>query len=358
MTDPASSRSRSALRWPWIAAWGLAVAMVHPGCPCSSTSQDLPFLSITVTWDPSLGIDQLRFSGLAATTLDFDAGLAVLDGGVNLFPPDASLEPPKPDPTLTPGASITVYLPRRAEGDLAAVAVDGLSASQKVATGLGVLASPPIQAGKNVIAVQLTSITAGADAGADAGNPDAGTVDASFDGGADAGLPASDGGVCDFATCPDGCCNGTTCETGTTPQFCGTGGSQCQTCQICYMQQCCSPNCGTAACGADDGCGGKCPGICPMGFTCIVGTCVLNGDAGCGCGPGACCGGIGAACCPSQADCCGSLCCAPSAGTCCPGSSGISRCCPSNCCCVSLMGTPLCGVRAGADGGHCTCPGA
>jgi hypothetical protein len=43
--------------------------------------------------------------------------------------------------------------------------------------------------------------------------------------------------------------------------------------EFCYQGRCCVRNCASNVCGADDGCGGKCPGACPEGQTCLEGTC-------------------------------------------------------------------------------------
>jgi hypothetical protein len=36
--------------------------------------------------------------------------------------------------------------------------------------------------------------------------------------------------ACDWGLCPTGCCNGTTCEPGTSTSYCGYGGESCNTC--------------------------------------------------------------------------------------------------------------------------------
>jgi hypothetical protein len=66
---------------------------------------------------------------------------------------------------------------------------------------------------------------------------------------------------------------------------------------------CCQPQCAGKACGAPDGCGGKCQsGTCPVNATCQSGACVCTVLA------------CGASCCAAGQVCKGSACCTPSCG--------------------------------------------
>jgi hypothetical protein len=95
---------------------------------------------------------------------------------------------------------------------------------------------------------------------------------------------------CGGASCPDGCCDGATCQTGTTNDHCGRGGAACVACaddQVCVG--------GSCACTA-----ASCPSGCCDGTTCVPAGQQTDGQ----------CGANGAACaaCPNGKHCCGGVC--------------------------------------------------
>jgi hypothetical protein len=121
----------------------------------------------------------------------------------------------------------------------------------------------------------------------------------------DAG-PQPEGGGCNAATCPTGCCDGAgTCQPGAAPTACGTAGRACQSCPAEGFQLCENHTCGNpvAGCSAQN-CNGCCDGnICfaggdpdecgrvgdvcrhckREGLACAGGECVTTA-----CGPGTC----------------------------------------------------------------------
>jgi hypothetical protein len=141
--------------------------------------------------------------------------------------------------------------------------------------------------------------------------------------------------VCTPASCPDGCCEGSTCEGGNTNAACGTAGAVCVTCPSgtqcqngscvcgpgacsgCCQNNVCQPGNANQACGT----GGAICATCPSGTQCQNGSCVpvcspATCPSGCcqnnfcqpGTSPGACrgevagvclvCGGTTSFCCP------------------------------------------------------------
>jgi hypothetical protein len=159
---------------------------------------------------------------------------------------------------------------------------------------------------------------------------------------------------CDQQSCPTGCCDGTSCNRGTSEQACGTNGAACQICdgnQRCDGQSCvCVPttcakagkNCGQIA----DGCGG----ILNCGTCTAPQSCGGGGTANiCGCTP--------ATTCPAGQNCgtitdgCG--------GTLDCGSCDANQCltCASNVC-VSTCGgaTPVCNGSGGCVCNATSCP--
>jgi hypothetical protein len=99
--------------------------------------------------------------------------------------------------------------------------------------------------------------------------------------------------VCDATSCPTGCCNGTTCETGTATTACGSGGATCQVCRGTTPTQVCgnlfdgTPGGGVTACCFPGGTPGVCNGdnyeqVCcagpigQVGCNIPTGTCVNN----------------------------------------------------------------------------------
>ncbi len=125
------------------------------------------------------------------------------------------------------------------------------------------------------VCVCLPDGTDGGDAGQDGG------TDAGFDAGLDAGVDGGDAGpqgcgdagpcsagqhcvgercVCDYSSCPTGCCQGDRCITAPTESACGAGGAQCQTC----------PAGQTCDAGACTGCNAtSCSTGCCSGSTCV-----------------------------------------------------------------------------------------
>jgi len=128
------------------------------------------------------------------------------------------------------------------------------------------------------------------------------------------------GQSCTPQNCPNGCCNGTACQPGTSSLACGTGGNKCANCASigdnCQNQQCT----GTVTCNA-----ANCGFGCCEGNTCVPGT----SSAACGFGGQPCesCQSFGETCqgqtCQAQTQCnaqnCGFGCC--EGNTCVPGDS-------------------------------------
>jgi hypothetical protein len=138
---------------------------------------------------------------------------------------------------------------------------------------------------------------------------------------------------------------------------------------FCIRRNCgCKPDCPTfGTCGGPDGCGGTCPGICPLGEVCG------DGDTRCVCEPqceGKSCGapdGCGGMCgkgsCPFSELCLNDMCClphCPSSGPCgasdgcggrCPGTCTSGMCdANNNCTCM-----PACPFNEICLGGACVC---
>jgi hypothetical protein len=90
---------------------------------------------------------------------------------------------------------------------------------------------------------------------------------------------ACGGGTCNATTCPDGCCSTKDeCLPGNIKTACGTGGAACQECTG-------SDECTNQVCGPPGGCGASnCPNGCCEGSTCQPGTDVTA----CGTGGAAC----------------------------------------------------------------------
>jgi hypothetical protein len=84
-------------------------------------------------------------------------------------------------------------------------------------------------------------------------------------------------GTCDATTCADGCCEGNRCRPGNTDELCGTGGAACEACSD--KEQCDSQACGPAPCGPK-----TCTGCCDAQGTCQTG----DTDQECGTGGKAC----------------------------------------------------------------------
>jgi hypothetical protein len=87
-------------------------------------------------------------------------------------------------------------------------------------------------------------------------------------------------GTCDASTCPNGCCEGNTCKPGNTDEACGTGGAACEACSD--KEECTSQACGPAPCGPN-----TCTGCCDAQGTCQTGDatqeCGTGGQACQGC---------------------------------------------------------------------------
>ena len=85
---------------------------------------------------------------------------------------------------------------------------------------------------------------------------------------------------CGGASCPDGCCDGATCQTGTANDHCGRGGAACVACA--NDLECVGGSCACTA--------ASCPSGCCAGATCKLGTadgfCGANGAACVACGTG------------------------------------------------------------------------
>lgn len=169
------------------------------------------------------------------------------------------------------------------------------------------------------------------------------------------------------ASCVDGRCLISECETGWsdcdgqgstgceaqlgTESHCSGCGDACPAGESCVDGTCtCVPDCSGAACGDDNGCGGRCNGSCPAGYECRDGECrCVPSCAGVACGGSDGCGGTcmtGS--CPPGHECRSGICeCTPScSGAECGDSDGCGgRCdgwCPTNEDCRS---------------GSCVCPG-
>lgn len=194
-----------------------------------------------------------------------------------------------------------------------------------------------------------------------------------------------DGGtcVCDFTSCPDGCCDGTTCRARST-STCGTAGGACSSCDPDLADNC--DDTGSCACGTRPACsagqrceggdcvcdGTSCPGGCCSGPTCnspaTVDNCGTDGFACTACDPskadgcaagGTCSCGSGSACGAGQA-CVGGACVCNSAscGGCCNGNVCEPGTDPSACgvggssCETCAMGC-ISGVCEGTCGAGC-----
>ena len=102
-------------------------------------------------------------------------------------------------------------------------------------------------------------------------------------------------GLCDFATCPTGCCDANQqCRLGNENAFCGAGGEQCESCAVgsgcrgnrcvfqpgdCNIQTCSSGCCKNGICepgNRNDGCGtgGVSCDTCQANETCTDSVCV------------------------------------------------------------------------------------
>lgn len=187
---------------------------------------------------------------------------------------------------------------------------------------------------------------------------------------------------CNALTCPMGCCEGNTCQPGTSSSACGAAGAACSTC----------PNGETCSNGACSGCNAStCPTGCCSGSTCTTptsamacgtagaactncgskadgcsasGTCSCGGGAACGTGQ-ECSGGqcvCNAASCPTGC-CSGTTCTTPSAMACGTGGAACTSCGTSGDGC-SANGSCTCGNGAGCgsgqvcSGGKCICDAA
>jgi hypothetical protein len=112
------------------------------------------------------------------------------------------------------------------------------------------------------------------------------------------------GGTC--TACTPNCLNATCGDDG-----CGGTCGKCAANQTCAGGTCtsCTANCTGKNCGEDDGCGGKCTGVCPGGGTCQSGICVgacLASCAGMECGYDGC--GSSCGTCPYPQTCTGGKC--------------------------------------------------
>jgi hypothetical protein len=113
--------------------------------------------------------------------------------------------------------------------------------------------------------------------------------------------PQNTGRRCNARTCPQGCCDGRTCFTENSWEFCGTGGAACQTCA--NEQVCAGPSAHCASCSAtppgdvldpNRQCGvagnaeclcyirvGTSTGVCGSSSTCNLGHAICATDADC-----------------------------------------------------------------------------
>jgi hypothetical protein len=187
-------------------------------------------------------------------------------------------------------------------------------------------------------------------------------------GSAGGGTPTAGGSAnaCNATNCPSGCCSGNVCELGTSNSLCGGGGNACAVCgpgTTCRGSACLPnpPSCNTR----------NCPNGCCNGSTCETGT----SSAACGRGGGACSacpGGLtcqSGACAPVNPGNCGPQSCAGccSNGQCRPGGDmqacgrggGVCQVCfsgGSSLCLggVCLSSTPANGGGDGGTGSPCT----
>ncbi|MGA9523093.1 MAG: hypothetical protein WBV82_16615, partial [Myxococcaceae bacterium] len=327
-------------------------------------------LYVRVTFDPALGVDQLR------AEIESEQGTV---GAVQI--PEAAAGP------LGEEQTFRLLLPDALDGTEVTIDVQGLASGVIAAVGQG---RATVAQGYEVeVSIELMAPTRGADAGLDAGpveGQDAGSDDGGEDG-QDAGSclgcdPARSDGcspgvgcrcgdgascgdgqrcagglcVCDATSCAGGCCDGDVCV-GPSTSSCGTGGGSCVACA--ETADTCSSE-GTCACGTGPACedGQRCLGgacICDAKSCvdgCCDGTTCRSGDLDTSCGAG------GSACesCPSVETCMSGVCSGCNAqtcpGGCCSGSTCIS---PSLGACGS--GGAAC-IACGGEGDHCSPDGA
>ena len=155
--------------------------------------------------------------------------------------------------------------------------------------------------------------------------------------------------TCSGASCPIGCCDGRTCQDGTTSNRCGRGGAACDTCAddqecvdgtcTCTAASCAAGCCAQGVCRVDDanacGTGGGPCTDCDPGQRCVSGDCVCDATS-------------------CQGGCCNGRTCVPigeqSNGRCGTGTSGAACVeCPA----IQECGAGVCRNRACGDGGPC-----
>jgi hypothetical protein len=168
--------------------------------------------------------------------------------------------------------------------------------------------------------------------------------------------------ICDATSCPNGCCDGSTCSapTGAT---CGSGGGPCASCDSTLADRCTAV--GTCGCGTGAACvpgqrcvadacvcdATSCPNGCCAGTDCVDGlsndACGTGGAACQSCVPDTCAGGACSSCNATTcaAGCCsGSTCAAPSLATCGAGGQPCTVCDPTLGDGCSASGTCQCGT--------------
>ena len=129
----------------------------------------------------------------------------------------------------------------------------------------------------------------------------------------------------DCSPCPpDPSCDGLECG-----EYCGVNCGSCPETEVCYLYQCCVPQCDGKECGPN-GCGGPC-GECGPGDECAAGSCVeckpkCEGKV---CGPDGCGGECGV--CKSQGQCVEGQCVADSCLGACGGQSQFECFCDNQC---------------------------
>lgn len=316
------------VRWFWVCT---AFLLATHGCK-SATQLKGTSLFVTVNFDEAMGISQLKVDVV---------------GNKGAIAP-AHLLPDAPKPGLTSGQTVRLLLSNALAGTTVTVRVEGIDAATSLALGE---ASAVVRLGYEVdVAVQLSKLgECGPTRPCGAGQTCVDTLC-----------------VCNAASCPSGCCQGTQCLDRSLAA-CAAAGAACQSCDSVSANRCSAT--GTCSCGDGPACSGgqrcvgglcvcdstSCPAGCCQGTSCQtrgLSNCGINGASCVGCDSSVAdnCGADGTCRCGATPTCGQGQTCTQ--GTCTGGSCNGSNC-PAGCC---VNGA--CQARTlsscGAGGSSCT----